>query len=198
MKSNESDTFFFFNKRWNRLPGTMIGHAGMFRFTNRFESKQTDKYDVYAGDGYRGHRFSTAFPKITLSTRISENLFLRDSLIYDFENAWKCGGVSWNVLFLDNRERRKSFILFFFYFKRLSIFRININAHLCEIYPKLSTSHQILKFNRILRIFVENQRFQFIISKHEEKEKREEKKKERKKEREECLSRKIFPNEINH
>lgn len=51
MKSNESDTFFFFNKRWNRLPGTMIGHAGMFRFTNRFESKQTDKYDVYAGDG---------------------------------------------------------------------------------------------------------------------------------------------------
>lgn len=51
MKSNESDIFFFFNKRWNGLPGTMIGHAGMFRFTNRFESKQTDKYDVYAGDG---------------------------------------------------------------------------------------------------------------------------------------------------
>lgn len=49
MKSNELDIFFFFNKRWNGLP--MIGHAGMFRFTNRFESKQTDKYDVYAGDG---------------------------------------------------------------------------------------------------------------------------------------------------
>ena len=75
MKSNELDIFFFFNKRWNGLP--MIGHAGMFRFTNRFESKQTDKYDVYAGDGYRGHRFSTAFLKITLSTRIGEPFFTR-------------------------------------------------------------------------------------------------------------------------
>ena len=79
------------------------------------------------------------------------------------------------------QSRAKKIIYpFFFYFKCLSIFRININAYLCEIYSKLSTSHQILKFNRILRI-VEIQRFQFIISKHEEKEKREEKKKERKK-----------------
>lgn len=31
-----------------------VGHAGMFRFTNRFESKQTDKCDVYAGDPRNG------------------------------------------------------------------------------------------------------------------------------------------------
>lgn len=108
------------------------------------------------------------------------------------------GGVYRETFYSLTIESKENHLSFFFYFKHLSIFRININAHLCEIYPKLSTSHQILKFNRILRIFVENQRFQFIISKHEEKEKREEKKKERKKEREECLSRKIFPNEINH
>lgn len=86
-------------------------------------------------------------------------------------NAWKWGCVLWNVVFLDNREQRKSFILFFFfYFKRLPIYRINILkcTSLRNLYSKLSTSHQILKFNRRLQI-IEIQRFQFIISKRKEK-----------------------------
>lgn len=58
------------------------------------------------------------------------------------------------TLFLHNREQRKSLILSFFIFKRFSRFRINILkcTSLREIYSKLSTSRQILEFNRILQI----------------------------------------------
>lgn len=102
----------------------------------------------------------------------SANLFFYTIPWFMTSNAWKWGCVLWNVVFLDNREQRKSFILFFFffYFKCLPIYRINILkcTSLRNLYSKLSTSHQILKFNRRLQI-IETQRFQFIISKRKEK-----------------------------
>lgn len=82
------------------------------------------------------------------------------------------GGVYCETLYsltIESKENHLSFF-FFFYFKRLPIYRINILkcTSLRNLYSKLSTSHQILKFNRRLQI-IETQRFQFIISKRKEK-----------------------------
>lgn len=99
----------------------------------------------------------------------SANLFFFTRFLDLWLRMCENGGVYCETLYSLTIER-KSFILFFFYFKRLPIYRINILkcTSLRNLYSKLSTSHQILKFNRRLQI-IETQRFQFIISKHKEK-----------------------------
>lgn len=84
------------------------------------------------------------------------------------------GGVYCETLYsltIESKENHLSF--FFLFYKRLPIYRINILkcTSLRNLYSKLSTSHQILKFNRRLQI-IETQRFQFIISKRKEKKRR--------------------------
>lgn len=84
----------------------------------------------------------------------SASLFFTQSLDLWLRMRWKWRCIVYYTLFLRNREQRKSLILSFFIFKRFSRFRINILkcTSLREIYSKLSTSRQILEFNRLLQI----------------------------------------------
>lgn len=112
------------------------------------------------------HRFS----KDNFQHESANLFFLRDSLIYDFECVKMGVCIVKRCIPWQSRAKKIIYPFFFFYFKRLPIYRINILkcTSLRNLYSKLSTSHQILKFNRRLQI-IETQRFQFIISKHKEK-----------------------------